>query len=98
MTKSLNSNGLASAIGKVFVLFSLTIFSAARIYAQDANGPLTPPPEHDVHRITTTQPAEAPPALAPAEIIKEFAAKEERFLRARVQDGYKKSIKLTEFG
>jgi hypothetical protein len=83
---------------KMCVMFSLTVFGAAGIFAQDANGPLNPPPEHDVHRITTTQPAEAPPALAPAEIIKEFAAKEEKFLRARAQFGYKKSIKLTEFG
>jgi hypothetical protein len=87
-----------NALTKMCVMFSLTVFSAVGIFAQDANGPLNPPPEHDVHRITTTQPAEAPPALAPAEIIKEFAAKEEKFLRARVQFGYKKSIKLTEFG
>jgi hypothetical protein len=87
-----------NALTKMCVMFSLTVFSAVGIFAQDASGPLNPPPEHDVHRITTTQPAEAPPALAPAEIIKEFAAKEEKFLRARVQFGYKKSIKLTEFG
>jgi len=66
--------------------------------AQDANGPLTPPPEHDVHRVTTNQPVEAPPAKPPAEIVKGFAAKEEKFLRARVGYGYKKSIKLTEYG
>jgi hypothetical protein len=66
--------------------------------AQDPTGPLTPPPEHDVHRVTTTQPTEAPPPMPPAEIIKSFAEKEEKFLRARVQYGYKKTIKLTEFG
>ena len=79
-------------------MMAFVVFGAAGASAQDANGPLAPPPEHDVHRVTTTQPMEAPPALAPAEIIKEFAAKEEKFLRARVQYGYKKSIKLTEFG
>jgi hypothetical protein len=77
---------------------ALALCGAAAVCAQESNGPLTAPPEHDVHRATTTQPAEAPPALAPAEIIKEFAAKEEKFLRARVQYGYKKTIKLTEFG
>jgi len=87
-----------NAFLRAFVMTALIIFGAAGVSAQDASGPLAPPPEHDVHRVTTTQPAEVPPALAPAEIIKEFAAKEEKFLRARVQYGYKKSIKLTEFG
>jgi len=71
---------------------------AAAAAAQEPTGPLTPPPEHDVHRVTTTQPAAAPPALAPAEIIKGFADKETQYLTARVRYGYKKTIKLTEFG
>jgi hypothetical protein len=68
--------------------------------AQDPSGPLTPPPaaEHDVHRVTTTETLEAPPPMPPAEIIKAFAEKEENFLRARTQYGYKKTVKLTEFG
>src|SRR5260221_14213711 len=77
--------------------FAFVICAATVLRAQDANGPLTPPPEHDVHRVTTNQPVEAPPAKPPAEIVKEFAAKEEKFLRARGGYGYKKSIKLTEY-
>jgi len=63
-------------------------------------GPLTPPPaeSHGVHRITTTDPAAAPPALPAEEIIKAFAEKEEQYQRARVRYGYKKTIKVTEFG
>ncbi len=80
------------------IVTALALCGAAGVCGQESNGPLTAPPEHEVHRTTTTQPAEAPPVLAPAEIIKEFAAKEEKFLRARVQFGYKKTIKLTEFG
>ena len=78
----------------------LIFFASPAMRAQDPTGPLTPPPseEHNVHRVTTTDAPEAPPALPPEQIIKEFAAKEEKFLRARVQYGYKKSIKLTEFG
>jgi len=87
-------NGLRSSA----MAAALALCGAAGVCAQESNGPLTAPPEHDVHRTTTTQPVGAPPALAPAEIIKEFAAKEEKFLRARVQYGYRKSIKLTEFG
>src|SRR6516225_10116329 len=67
--------------------------------AQDANGPLTPPPaDTHVHRVTTTEPAAVPPPMAPAEIIKAFAEKEDQYLRARVRYGYQKTIKLTEFG
>src|SRR5258708_7472344 len=80
------------------LVFGFAICGATVSRAQDASGPLTPPPEHDVHRVTTNQPVEAPPAKPPAEIVKEFAAKEEKFLRARVGYGYKKSIKLTEYG
>ena len=102
MTKSGNSNGLMDTLMdtlRIGAIAAFVVMGAGGAIAQDANGPLTPPaPEHDVHRVTTTQPMEPPPALAPAEIIKEFAAKEEKFLRARVQYGYKKSIKLTEFG
>jgi hypothetical protein len=98
MTKSENSNDLMNHLSTGCRALALMMFAAASVSAQDASGPLAPPPEHDVHRVTTTQPAEAPPALSPAEIIKEFAAKEEKFLRARVQYGYKKSMKLTEFG
>jgi hypothetical protein len=92
------SKNRLDALQKSCVALAFAILCAACASAQDANGPLAPPPEHDVHRVTTTQPAEAPPVLPPAEIIKEFAAKEEKFLRARIQYGYKKSIKLTEFG
>ena len=83
-----------------FLAMVIVSFCAAVASAQDGSGPLTPPPkdEHNVHRVNTTDAPEAPPALPPAQIIKEFAEKEEKFLRARVQYGYKKSIKLTEYG
>lgn len=68
--------------------------------AQDASGPLTPPPssEHNVHRVTTADVTEPPPPMPPAEIIKAFSAKEEKYLLERIQYGYKKSIKVTEYG
>jgi hypothetical protein len=95
----LGNNSCLMNVMRICALAACVVAGGSGAIAQDANGPLAPPaPEHDVHRVTTTQPMEPPPALAPAEIIKEFAAKEEKFLRARVQYGYKKSIKLTEFG
>jgi hypothetical protein len=88
-----------NALAKSAFAVALAICGASGARAQNPpTGPLTPPPEHDVHRVTTTQPAEAPPSLPPEQIIKEFAEKEEKFLRARVGYGYKKSIKVTEFG
>jgi hypothetical protein len=96
--KPKENNNLMNVLRNVSAAAALLICGAAGLRAQDPTGPLTPPPEHDVHRVTTTQPAEAPPPMPPAEIIKNFAEKEEKFLRARVQYGYKKTIKLTEFG
>ena len=68
--------------------------------AQDANGPLTPPPAdtHNVHRVTTSEAAAAPPSMPPALIVKAFAEKEDQYQQARIRYGYKKTIKLTEFG
>ncbi len=83
---------------KAALLAAISVCSAAAIRAQDSNGPLTPPPEHDVHRVTTTQPVAPPTAMPPAEIVKAFAEKEEQYAKARGNYGYKKTIKLTEFG
>jgi hypothetical protein len=91
-------DGLMNMLQHCAFAAGLICAGAAGVSAQEPTGPLTPPPEHDVHRVTTTQPTEPPPAVAPAEIIKSFAEKEEKFLRARIQYGYKKTIKLTEFG
>ncbi len=88
----------------IFRLAVLTAFCAAiwnvPARGQAGTGPLTPPPaaEHNVHRVTTSDPAAAPPARPPAEIIKAFAEKEDLYLRQRVGYGYKKTVKLTEFG
>ena len=49
--------------------------------------------------MTADQPiAEAPPSLPPQEIVKQFAQKEEVYARARVRYGYKKTVRMTEYG
>jgi hypothetical protein len=85
---------------KPSLVMLIVAFCAGAALAQDANGPLIPPPseDHNVHRVTTADRAAAPPPMAPALIIKAFAEKEDQYLRARVGYGYKKTIKLTEFG
>lgn len=92
--------GMVNPLAKVAGTTALALCLSAGARAQDANGPLTPPPteDHNVRRVTTKDPAAVPPALPPAEIVKAFAEKEDRYARARASYGYKKTIKLTEYG
>ena len=77
----------------------LLVFARAA-EAQESQAPqIPPPPEHDVRRITGDQPPpEPPPDMAQALIVKHFAEREEEYARARVRFGYKKTIKVTEYG
>jgi len=75
------------------------LFVVPVLHAQETNRPLTPPPEHNVRRITTdAPPPEPPPALPPEQIIQHFSQREQDFAQARPHFGYKKTIRLTEFG
>ena len=68
--------------------------------AQDAQGPLTPAPAegHDVRRLGTEPEPPAPPSLPPDEIVRRFSAKEDQFIAARPNYGYRKTIRIDEFG
>jgi hypothetical protein len=67
--------------------------------AQDApSAPLAPPAEHDVRRVGTEPEAAAPPTLPPDEIIRRFSQKEDEFLAARPNYGFRKTIRIDEFG
>jgi len=80
-------------------LGGLLLLAGAMARAQDAqSGPLTPPPEHNVHRVGTEPTPAAPPALPPEEIIKRFAQKEDEYSAARGGYTYKKTVRLEEFG
>ncbi len=70
---------------------------ASRIVAAQ-QGPLTPPPEHDVHRVGTEPVPPAPPSIPPEEIIKRFSQKEDQYIVARAGYTYKKTVRLEEFG
>ncbi len=66
---------------------------------QDApQGPIAPPPERHVTRITSNAEPEAPPALPEAEIIKRFTDKEENYLLARANYTYRRTVRIQEFG
>ncbi len=84
-----------------WLLAAVWLCAAGAAIGQDARpGPLTPPPpeDHNVRRVGTTPAAEAPPGIAPEEIIKKFAQKEEEYLEARTHFWYRKTARLQEFG
>ena len=89
---------------KAALKFSLVIFAmglgGVRSHAQDVQGPLTPAPseEHNVRRLGTEPEPAAPPSLPPDEIIRRFSQKEDQFLAARQGYGYRKTIRIDEFG
>ena len=91
--------------GRTGLLIARTACFAAALFlggefagAQEApSAPLSPPPEHDVHRINNVPEAAAPPALPPEEIIRKFSQKEDEYLAARPAYGYRKTIRIDEF-
>jgi hypothetical protein len=73
--------------------------SASIAWAQESpQAPLTPPPEHEVRRLSTTPEPPAPPSLPPDEIIRKFSQKEDQYLSVRPTYGYRKTLRIDEFG
>ncbi len=56
------------------------------------------PAEHHVTRIGTDPEPPAPPSLPVEEIIRRFSQKEEEYLKARPNYGFRKSVRIQEFG
>ena len=90
----------ARAVALFVLAISAVAGSGRSAWAQDAQGPLTPAPseEHKVRRLGTEPEAPAPPSLPSDEIIRRFSAKEDQFLAARPGYGYRKTIRIDEFG
>jgi hypothetical protein len=84
------------------ICFTVVVFAVLAlppVRAQESHpGPLNPPPEHEVHRISTEGKPEAPPPVPPTEIIRRFSSKEDEFLATRARFGFRKSIRVEEFG
>src|SRR5246127_2687316 len=80
-------------------IFAMTV-GGLGARGQDAQGPLTPAPseEHKVRRLGTEPETPAPPSLPPDEIIRRFSQKEDEFIAARPNYGYRKTIRIDEFG
>src|SRR5262252_3267363 len=100
MTGHLERIQIPARRGWLLVTLAVFTFFSGVSSAQESQGPRTPPPpEHDVKRVTSDQPtAEAPPSMPQPLIVKHFAEKEEEYAKARIHFGYKKTIKLTEYG
>jgi hypothetical protein len=83
-----------------FLMFASAIaFQGLPLRAQESpQGPLAPPPEHHVTRITNEAEPAAPPSLPEDEIIKRFSQKEDGYLLARTRYTYRKTIRIQEFG
>jgi len=98
----LHSSPFRKILAAAFTWVPAAIFawsSTTSLGAQEnAPGPLEPPPEHHVTRIVGVPEPEAPPSLAPAEIIQRFSKKEELYQSARPDFAYRKTIRIQEFG
>ena len=81
-----------------FALCAFVFASPAPPARAAQQGPLTPPPEHDVHRVGTEPVPPAPPSIPPEEIIRRFSQKEDQYTAARAGYTYKKTVRLEEFG
>jgi len=74
-------------------------WATPRAWAQESpQAPLAPPPEHEVRRLSTKPEPPAPPSLPPEEIIRKFSQKEDQFLAVRPTYGYRKTLRIDEFG
>jgi hypothetical protein len=90
---------LSRAVLPSAFLFCAFVFDCpAPLVRAAQQGPLTPPPEHDVHRVGTEPVPPAPPSIPPEEIIRRFSQKEDQYIVARAGYTYKKTVRLEEFG
>src|SRR6516225_9327475 len=79
--------------------FLALMFLAPALFAQDApQGPIAPPRDHHVVRLSNEPEPPAPPSLPEAEIIRRFSQKEDDYLAMLTQFSYKKTFRIVEFG
>src|ERR1700684_2494589 len=72
---------------------------AAALRAQGSSqGPMEAPAEHHVSRIGTEPEPPAPPSLPVEEIVRRFSVKEDEYLKSRPNYGFRKRVRIQEFG
>jgi hypothetical protein len=85
----------------VYLLAACGVFGAGAtgLRAQEGpQGPMEAPAEHHVSRIGTEPEPPAPPSLPVDEIIRRFSQKEDEYLKSRPNYGFRKSVRIQEFG
>src|SRR5580700_10898596 len=63
-----------------------------------SQGPMEAPAEHHVTRIGTEPEPPAPPSLPVEEILRRFSQKEDEYQKSRPNYGFRKSVRIQEFG
>src|ERR1700693_48601 len=87
-----------------FLVYSLAMggalgVSVTVLRAQEGpQGPMEAPAEHHVSRIGTEPEPPAPPSLPVEEIIRRFSQKEDEYLKSRPNYGFRKGVRIQEFG
>src|ERR1700726_5090800 len=83
-------------------LLAIAVISGVNVTALRAQegpqGPMEAPAEHHVSRIGTEPEPPAPPSLPVEEIIRRFSQKEDEYLKSRPNYGFRKSVRIQEFG
>src|ERR1700674_146542 len=83
-------------------LFAIAVMAGVSVTALRAQGtsqgPMEAPAEHHVTRIGTEPEPPAPPSLPVEEIVRRFSQKEDEYLKSRPNYGFRKSVRIQEFG
>jgi hypothetical protein len=83
----------------LFAMAAVFGAGATTLCAQEGpQGPMEAPAEHHVSRIGTEPEPPAPPALPVEEIIRRFSQKEDEYVKSRPNYGFRKSVRIQEFG
>jgi hypothetical protein len=85
----------------VYLLAIAGVFGVggAALRAQEGpQGPMEAPAEHHVSRLGTEPEPPAPPSLPVEEIVRRFSVKEDEYLKSRPNYGFRKSVRIQEFG
>src|ERR1700732_2223397 len=83
-------------------LFAIAVISGVNVTAlrgqEGPQGPMEAPAGHPLSRIGTDAEPPAPPSLPVEEIIRRFSQKEDEYLKSRPNYGFRKSVRIQEFG
>src|ERR1700675_4580144 len=83
----------------LFAIGGLFCVAVTDLRAQGGSqGPMEAPVEHHVTRIGTEPEPPAPPSLPVEEIVRRFSQKEDEYLKSRPNYGFRKSVRIKEFG